>query len=469
MPPGALTEPGSPARPVRIFGRRPNTAAQSAEHPREQPPKASEPRPSLVGTPWRRTIRQLQRLSVAETALEGAALLFFAGLVSLAMGLVPIVEPGAVSATPSRAIALIYGIGLPLITACAWWLRARVAKTAAALSQLTDQDLPSLLLEQALPHSPGLRIARRLIVEETGTPGVKAATAILNWLLRIRHHGTLWLPALVVLAIALAVAVRAGLVIEIGASTTALFLVLVLMLCPYPSGPRLRGERAARRYGAQLGWVGGIGAILCLAAVELSPHWFRLGAPRPEAEGTIAAVTPASPPLATQPSPISLTGAQMSGVDLSGAKLIGAEMADINLNAARLTKAWLDGATMRGASLDFALVDQARLDGADLANVKARQVQLEWSSLIGADLSGAMLNRADLTGADLTDAALDRADLSGARLVEADFSGASLAGADLRGADLSNAWNVETETLATALGNRRTKLPEGVERPYSWR
>ena len=68
-------------------------------------------------------------------------------------------------------------------------------------------------------------------------------------------------------------------------------------------------------------------------------------------------------------------------------------------------RADLSGAKLSGADLSWADLSRAKLSGADLSGA-----DLSWAKLSGADLSGADLSRADLSGADLSGA-----DLSGAK------------------------------------------------------
>ena len=84
------------------------------------------------------------------------------------------------------------------------------------------------------------------------------------------------------------------------------------------------------------------------------------------------------------------------------------------------------------------------------------------------DLIGAQLDRADLRGADLRGAYLIGADLTGADLRLADLLGADLRGAELAGADLSTSLFLTPAQLASARGNRRTRLPRTTVRPNSW-
>ena len=171
----------------------------------------------------------------------------------------------------------------------------------------------------------------------------------------------------------------------------------------------------------------------------------------------------------------------LSGADLSHAKLAGCDLSGANLFEAKLSLGDLRGAHLAQADLTYADLGNARLQGADL-----RKAKLMGASLVAADLSGAVavgadfnqadlgdakavsanLSRADLSMAelpcvDLTGAILDDANLSDtklqearlvrARLLRADLSRAFLARADLTRADLSHAKLVETDLRSATL------------------
>ena len=89
-------------------------------------------------------------------------------------------------------------------------------------------------------------------------------------------------------------------------------------------------------------------------------------------------------------------------------------------------RAYLSGADLSGADLSY-----AALSGADLSNADLSYAALRCAALSGADLSYADLSNADLSGADLSYADLRGADLSYADLSNADLSNAYLSGADL--------------------------------------
>ena len=87
---------------------------------------------------------------------------------------------------------------------------------------------------------------------------------------------------------------------------------------------------------------------------------------------------------------------------------------------------------------------------------------------MGADLLGADLAGRSLQGTNLRGAYLIAADLTGADLRWVDLLGADLRDARLHGADLSRALFLTPMQVAAAAGDRRTRLPERIERPSHW-
>ncbi len=131
--------------------------------------------------------------------------------------------------------------------------------------------------------------------------------------------------------------------------------------------------------------------------------------------------------------------ADLTGIDLTGARLWGFEFPGADLSGALLT----------GADLSWAKMTQAHLVGADLS-----QANLTGANLIGADLTGTLLVSADLTGANLM----------GADLVGADLSGAYMLATDVRGADLTGAVLTRTLLIGTSFDDD-TRWPEGYVPP----
>ena len=139
-----------------------------------------------------------------------------------------------------------------------------------------------------------------------------------------------------------------------------------------------------------------------------------------------------------------LTGANLSGVDLSFTTLTGVILSDanlfgINLFTADLAEADLSGADLTNANLIGASLLEVDLSGANLFGADLFRASLIRADLTGASLTDADLTDAELTEADLTGASLFDADLTDADLTDADLTGANLFGADLTGADLTNA------------------------------
>jgi uncharacterized protein YjbI with pentapeptide repeats len=134
---------------------------------------------------------------------------------------------------------------------------------------------------------------------------------------------------------------------------------------------------------------------------------------------------------------LTLTGAQLSGLDLS-CRVLGPSAR--NFYGARAFYAFKPGspcADLFGSDLSGALLREADLSGADLREADLSGADLTDAILISANPIAADLSEAVLTGADLSDANLIRADLSGAVLTGANLSEALLFDADLSDAGLS--------------------------------
>jgi hypothetical protein len=122
----------------------------------------------------------------------------------------------------------------------------------------------------------------------------------------------------------------------------------------------------------------------------------------------------------------------LSGADLQGTKLIGAKLCIADLSGADLQGTALNGANLIGANLSGANLRKADLQGTDLIN----------AYLIGADLSEADLSRADFSRANLSGANLSGADLSRATLVETNLERSILTGCNIYGI---SAWDLRLE------------------------
>ena len=140
---------------------------------------------------------------------------------------------------------------------------------------------------------------------------------------------------------------------------------------------------------------------------------------------------------------LNLTGADLSNMDLRGAKLAGAF-----LESARFDGADLRGADLRGAVLAHASLQRVTLDGADMRKANVGGATIRETAAVGVDLREAILAKAKLEavdlrgaklgGANLFEANLSQVDLSEAeaeasRLLSVGWSGVRLAGAKLKG------------------------------------
>jgi uncharacterized protein YjbI with pentapeptide repeats len=136
---------------------------------------------------------------------------------------------------------------------------------------------------------------------------------------------------------------------------------------------------------------------------------------------------------------LNLEGAQLAGVDLSGA----------NLRFSSLNGANLTGANLQNTQLSFSDLSNTQLPGANLSNSESMMAKFIGANATRANLSNAILRipdftGADFTGADFTGANLQRLNrsqnqLNGANFTGANFTGANLTKANFTGADLTGA------------------------------
>lgn len=129
-----------------------------------------------------------------------------------------------------------------------------------------------------------------------------------------------------------------------------------------------------------------------------------------------------------------LTGADLSGLNLSDANFeeaflecvdfSGATLSGVNFTGAVLARANLSGAQLEGATLV-----EANLGAADLRGIHAK----------GANLTGAILAGANLDAARFVNATLDRVDFSDAVIGKADFTGVTVSRAFFMKTDLAGA------------------------------
>jgi uncharacterized protein YjbI with pentapeptide repeats len=168
---------------------------------------------------------------------------------------------------------------------------------------------------------------------------------------------------------------------------------------------------------------------------------------------------------------ISLSGADLSGADLSRANLEEADLSGADLSRANLEEANLTGADLSEPYLGAANLSEPHLGAANLSDANLRGAHLLGADLTNADLSEpnlsyAFLREATLGNADLSYGYLREADLRDAFLLEADLRGADLSRADLSEANLNGAQGVTEEQLEEqAKTLEGATMPNGQKRP----
>jgi uncharacterized protein YjbI with pentapeptide repeats len=172
-----------------------------------------------------------------------------------------------------------------------------------------------------------------------------------------------------------------------------------------------------------------------------------------------------------------LRGADLRNSDLSQVNLGNADLSNATLVGAHLTNMFLDKANLRSADLRNADLTSTTLNGADLRGAYLSKAKLEYANLAEANLASGSemhyawytwLSEANLSHAYLHHASLSGAYLNNAVLRHAALSEANLTGTHLSCADLQNTKGLMQEQLEKAIGDKDTKLPEGLEPPKSW-
>jgi hypothetical protein len=146
---------------------------------------------------------------------------------------------------------------------------------------------------------------------------------------------------------------------------------------------------------------------------------------------------------------------EAKGLDLRQTDLRGADLNGAHLEEANLWSAHLEGAHLWSAHLEWAGLGLAHLQEAILVGA-----YLEGALLMAAHLEGAFLKGAHLKEAVLEDAHLEKANLPEAHLEGAYLLYAHLEGANLTGADLRDAKGLTKEQIASAIIDKKTKLPD---------
>jgi uncharacterized protein YjbI with pentapeptide repeats len=146
-----------------------------------------------------------------------------------------------------------------------------------------------------------------------------------------------------------------------------------------------------------------------------------------------------------------VSGGNAQNAQLEGAVIKHHDLHGINLSNANLKDAHLNGTNFSGANFFQA----------DLSSVKAQEIK-----------SGKEKSRTNFSNADFQFAKLEGADFTGANLTGVNFRNAvfhSTRKIHIKDADLSGAVGLEDWKLKDFfIGNKKTILPTGLNRPKSW-
>ncbi len=162
-----------------------------------------------------------------------------------------------------------------------------------------------------------------------------------------------------------------------------------------------------------------------------------------------------------------LSGSSATGSNFSWADFSGATLDNMNGNGNNFSRATLNGAKGKSADLVAANFSYAKLLGTSF-----QDAEFSYSNFSNTDFSGAKLNEArfemsnlsfvNFGASDLSNVEFNRVDLQNARFDNTLLTGVVFTEAFLPGADLSKARGLTAEQFASACGDSKTRLPEGL-------
>ncbi len=140
-----------------------------------------------------------------------------------------------------------------------------------------------------------------------------------------------------------------------------------------------------------------------------------------------------------QPAMVSLSGSDLSQVELNGASLQHSNFSLANLRGASIKEAELESIDLRGADLSEIDLTGSDMSRSNLHGVIAPAATLSQVDLSDTDQSGADLRNSNLNGSDLTNTNLSGSNLRNSNLNGSDLTDTNLSGSNLQGTDQSNA------------------------------
>ena len=154
----------------------------------------------------------------------------------------------------------------------------------------------------------------------------------------------------------------------------------------------------------------------------------------------------------------SLSGIDLSEIDLRGANLKSTNLSGSNLFSANLSGADLSNANLSGTNLIKANLSNANLERTNLFGANLIKANLSHTNLERANLSGANLSDANLANANLENTDLSNANLSGANLSKTNLFNTNLFNVDLRGCSFypNRLWESKIQDDKTIAGAKIT-------------
>jgi len=185
---------------------------------------------------------------------------------------------------------------------------------------------------------------------------------------------------------------------------------------------------------------------------------------------------------------IPLANADLRAAVFTGANLRGADLRRAVLWGTLFFEADLKGAYLRNADLSVSDLRDANLGSANLEQTDCSNADFSGAFLEGSTLREAVLKEAEFRKTNLRKAKMGRGDLRAVGFREADLEEATFHEADARTivspglkmnddggpkeliyrTDFSSAKNLTQDQVNTMLGDSKTIIPQGLERPTHW-
>jgi uncharacterized protein YjbI with pentapeptide repeats len=135
--------------------------------------------------------------------------------------------------------------------------------------------------------------------------------------------------------------------------------------------------------------------------------------------------------------------ANMSDTNMSGANMRRANMSDTNMSDTNMSGANMSDTNMSGANMRRANMSDTNMRGANMRNTNMRDTNMSGANMSDTNMSGAdmrdtNMSGANMSGADMSDTNMRRANMSDTNMRDTNMSGANMSGADMRRANMSD-------------------------------